>query len=89
MGGAPGSWRRFGPQEVRLIAQEEAVSLHEPGLANGLELAQALNMLPEEILIYGVEPGCCEPGQELSPAVTLALPGLVDAILSDLLEWTN
>lgn len=89
MGGAPGSWRRFRPQEVRLLAQEEAISLHEPGLANGLELAQALDIFPEEILIYGVEPECCEPGQELSPAVTLALPGLVDAILSDLMEWTN
>ncbi len=84
MGGTPGSWRRFTPQEVRLIAQVETISLHETGLANGLELAQALNILPDEILIYGVEPECCEPGQELSPAVTLALPGLVDAILSDL-----
>ena len=84
MGRAPGTWRRFGPQDARLIAQDEVISLHEPGLANGLELAQALDLLPEEILIYGVEPGCCEPGQELSPAVISALPELVDAILSDL-----
>ena len=84
MGERPGTWRRFGPEEVRLIASGDVLASHEPGIAEGLALAQALNMLPDEIVFYGVEPVRCEMGQELSPAVSGALPGLVEAILADI-----
>ncbi len=84
MGQSPGTWRRFGPAEVRLIADSDVISLHEPGLAEALALAQALDALPQEIVFYGVEPVCCDAGQELSPAVRQALPGLVDAILAEI-----
>jgi hydrogenase maturation protease len=84
MGEQPGTWRRFSPEQVRLIASGQAVSLHEPGLANGLELAQALDLLPEEIVIYGVEPAGNLPGQGLSPAVHSAFPGLVDTICAEI-----
>ena len=53
MGQSPGTWRRFGPGEVRLIANSDVVSLHEPGLAEALALAQALDALPQEIVFYG------------------------------------
>ncbi len=84
MGQRPGAWRRFGPEEVRLIASGDVLASHEPGIAEGLALAQALDMLPDEIVFYGVEPACCEMGQELSPAVSGALPGLVEAILAEI-----
>ena len=84
MGETPGTWRRFSPEQVRLIASGQAVSLHEPGLACGLELAQALGMLPAEIVIYGVEPASCLPGQGLSPAAYSAFPGLIDTICAEI-----
>jgi hydrogenase maturation protease len=83
MGLPPGSWRRFSTQEVKLIMSGEALSLHQPGLAEGLALAEAVGQLPEEIVIYGVEPAGYEWGQGLSPAVEAALPGLADAILHE------
>ena len=84
LGGAPGSWRRFAPEEVRLIAQDEALSLHEPGLADGLALTQALDMLPERIVLYGIQPAEIEPGALLSQQVSARLPEVVDQILNDL-----
>lgn len=84
MGRTPGAWRRFDPDDVRLIADNNIISLHQPDLASGLALAQALDMLPEKIVFYGIEPACTDHGQGLSPAVSSNLPGLVESILNDL-----
>jgi hydrogenase maturation protease len=86
MGQVPGVWRRFSPEEVRLIAQEGIVSLHEADLSSGLALSQALGLLPEEVLFYAVEPGRLEDGPGLSPDVQGALPEMVEQIF---LELTN
>lgn len=84
MGEAPGTWKRFTPETVRLFASGEVLSLHEPGLANGLALAEALGALPEEIVIYGVEPAQCEIAQGLSLAIQQALDPLVEEIVTEI-----
>lgn len=84
MGGTPGWWRRFRPEEVRLMASEKFLSLHEPGLANGLALAEALELLPEQVVLYGIEPGDCKIAQGLSPAVRDCLDSLVETLLFEL-----
>jgi hydrogenase maturation protease len=84
MGETPGNWRRFGLGEIRLIVENSPLSLHEPGLSSGLALAQALDVLPEDILLYGVEPEVLDNGQELSPTIKRALPELVEDILDEL-----
>ncbi len=84
MGLEPGVWRRFTPEEVRLIARGGIVSLHEADLSSGLALSQALGLLPEEVLFYAVEPGSLEDGPELSPEVRDALPEMVEELLLEL-----
>ena len=84
MGCSPGSWRRFQPEEVQLVLEDDSLSLHQPDLACGLALAQALDLLPENLLLYGVEPAGVHPGQALSPAVRHCLPDIVASILNDL-----
>jgi hydrogenase maturation protease len=84
MGAAPGDWRCFRPEEVKLILQDQALSLHQPDLACGLALAQALDMLPEQLVLYGVQPADTTPGAGLSPSVSACLPGLIDRIMEDL-----
>ena len=84
MGCSPGSWRRFRPEEVRVELENDALSLHQPDLACGLALAQALDLLPENLVLYGVEPAGVNPGQALSPAVRHSLPDVVASILNDL-----
>lgn len=84
MGLAAGCWRRFQLEEVKLWMQDENLSLHQPDLACGLALAQALNLLPERLYLYGIQPAQTEPGTPLSPQVSACLPGLADQIILDL-----
>jgi hydrogenase maturation protease len=84
MGQAPGTWRRFNSAEVRLIANNQILSLHEADLASGLALAEALKVLPEEVLFYAVEPECLSEGLGISPSVRDSLPDLVENIFDDL-----
>jgi hydrogenase maturation protease len=79
-----GCWRRFRPEEVKLWLQDEYLSLHQPDLACGLVLAEALGLLPEQLYIYGVQPARTSPGTSLSAKVSACLPGLADQIIIDL-----
>ena len=89
MGEQPGAWRRLEKDEIQLIASDQVRSLHEPGLAESLSLAQTLGLLPDEIVLYGVEPACIQPGDELSPAVRQAITPLVKDILGELWKKTR
>lgn len=84
MGLPPGAWRRFCPGDVQYILTDTTFSLHQPDLACGLALAEALHMLPEELVIYGVQPADTTPGASLSPQVSASLPQLVENLLNDL-----
>lgn len=84
MGRSPGSWRRFQTEEVQFVVENDALSLHQPDLACGLALAQALELLPDNLVLYGVEPAVVNPGEALSPAVRHSLPDVVASILNDL-----
>jgi hydrogenase maturation protease len=84
MGLPPGSWRRLDGLDLNPLAIADPLSLHEPDLANGLALAQALDMMPEQLTIYAVEPAGIEPGRKLSTAVRSVLPEIVEKILEEL-----
>ncbi len=84
MGRSPGTWRRFRPEELQVEMENDALSLHQPDLACGLALAQALDLLPENLVLYGVEPADVNPGEALSPAVRQSLPDVVASILNDI-----
>ena len=84
MGESPGVWKRFDPATVKLFASGEILSLHEPGLANGLALAEALGTLPKKIVIYGIEPAQCEFAQGLSLVIQQALAPLVEQIFTEI-----
>jgi len=84
MGCLPGTWQRFTPQDVQLQFTETSLSLHESDLAGGLALADALGVLPETVVVYGIEPASCEINHGLSPAVQSALPEMVEGILTEI-----
>ena len=80
----PGAWRCFNPGSIQMIKSGKHFSLHEAGLPDGLALAEALGMLPLEIILYCMQPESLEEGQELSQPVRSALTGLVEEIVVDL-----
>ena len=55
-------------------------STHAAGVAEAVALAEALDRLPDELVILGVEPADLDHGPGLSPAVAAAVPLVVDRI---------
>ncbi|MCA9922262.1 MAG: hydrogenase maturation protease, partial [Anaerolineales bacterium] len=58
MGLLPGEWRRFGGNTAVLPANEANTvgTLHGAGFAEALALAEALDVLPDELVVFGVQP---------------------------------
>ena len=83
MGLPPGAWRKIDLRQESLLLEDPAFSLHQADLACGLLLAQELDLLPENLTLYGIQPACLEPGSPLSPAVESSLPELVHSIVKD------
>jgi hypothetical protein len=49
-------------------------------------LAQALQMLPDEVIIFGVQPANLEWDSALSPEVKGTLPDLITAVLGEIVD---
>jgi hydrogenase maturation protease len=83
MGEIPGTWKRFRFDDIQVQMENGALSLHQPDLACGLALSQALGFIPENLLIYGIEPEVLDFGASLSPVVLSKLPEIIANILQD------
>jgi hydrogenase maturation protease len=79
----PGTIRRFTWDEVRPIPNELALSLHQSDLTGALVLAETLDCLPPEVVIYGVQPHNISWDQPMSTAVENALPALLAALINE------
>ena len=58
-------------------------SSHGIGLAETIELARALNRLPSDVRVVGIEAGSLDPGSELTPSVADAVPRAVARVLEE------
>ena len=78
MGKIPGYWRQFTPDEVRLASRDMHLrgTLHYAGLAEALSLGNALELLPHDIIIFGVQP------QSIDWVTCLSAP--VEACVADI-----
>jgi hydrogenase maturation protease len=57
---------------------------HSLGIPDALRLAQALDRMPDRLVVFAVEATDVAFGTDLSAPVAAALPRLVDAVLSEL-----
>lgn len=89
-GALPGtvySWNLRASLPPRLVVP---ISSHAFGLPEALELARALQCLPETLLLYAIEGACFGPGLQLSPAVARTMPVLLQSLerkLQELLRY--
>jgi hydrogenase maturation protease len=83
VGRSPGQFVRFTLDEARLLGDEQPLSIHAAGLGDALLLGQALGTLPDEVIIFGVQPSCVQWDRSLSPEVDAALPALIAAVLAE------
>jgi len=83
MGEQAGALRRFRPDDVRSRKDQVRQSLHEGDLLETLSLAQELGSLPEDVVIFGIEPESVEPGLDLSPALATRLEEYAEQVLRE------
>jgi hydrogenase maturation protease len=82
-GAAPGAVLRLRPED--LIPDETGlVSLHQVGLLESLDMAARLGCAPEDVRIFGVQPGDLSPGLALSAEVAAAVPRVVALVMEEL-----
>ena len=72
-GAAPGTIHRLDPLSDPIPAALSQGSTHAFGLAETIELARALDRLPERLTVYGIEGERFAAGDELSPPVGAAV----------------
>lgn len=65
-GASPGALSRFDARMHPLPAKHFTLSTHAPGLAEALELARALNVMPDQCIVYAIEGESYAPGAPLS-----------------------
>lgn len=87
MDAPPGTIRRLAWGEFRVVAQKHPLSLHQSDLGGALQLADALGCLPDELVIYGIQPQTMEWDFPLSPAVERALPVVIDALFAEICSY--
>ena len=79
-GGAVGSIQRIDGMEGFPSAWRSA-STHLVGLAEAIDLGAAVGVLPDAMVVYGIEIGRVEPGVELSSAVDTAADEVAASIV--------
>jgi hydrogenase maturation protease len=84
VGKAHGQFTRFTLDETHLLGSDGQVSVHAAGLRDALLLAQVLGVLPDEIVVYGIQPANLDWDTELSPPVEAAVPEIARCILDEL-----
>jgi hydrogenase maturation protease len=83
LGLRPGSWRRLTGARLDLAACAPGSSTHSAGLAEALTLAEALGLLPEELVLYAIQPLDLSLHEGLSVPVARAVPQVASAILEE------
>lgn len=86
MGAAPGEWKRWRWRDVALMPGSLEGTLHGAGLAEALALGEVLGILPEDIVIYGVQPVDVGWSPGLSEPVQQAIPAICRDILDSLIQ---
>ncbi|MFO7821638.1 MAG: hydrogenase maturation protease [Lentisphaeria bacterium] len=76
----PGSIKRFTPDNVRSIKRMPGFSLHEGDLLSILNLSSQLGEIPDETVIYGIEPEIVAPGEELSETLATSFESYIAKI---------
>ena len=74
---------RFTLEEATLLGDDSELSIHDAGLREVLHLARALELLPDEVILYGVQPATLGWQPNLSPAMQTAFPQIVQRVAGE------
>jgi hydrogenase maturation protease len=83
-GATPGTIYRFDALAQPLSADYDFHSTHAFGLAEAIELARALNQLPQRLIVYAIEGENFSSGSGLSPDVENAVNKATELLLDEM-----
>jgi hydrogenase maturation protease len=78
-----GAVMRFDATADPLPSSVSASSTHALGLGEAIEIARALDRLPERLVVFGVGGTRFEAGSDLSPQVAAAVQAVAEAVLQE------
>jgi hydrogenase maturation protease len=79
-GQAPGTIHRLDASAGPIAPELFPRSTHTIGVGEALELARTLGILPNKVIVYGIEAGDTEAGHPLSPQVGHALNEIIELV---------
>jgi hydrogenase maturation protease len=82
-GASPGTVHRVDASHEELPERFGGGSTHHFSLGETVAMARALGRLPERVIVFGVEGERFDLGEELTPRVAAAVPGVVAAVRSE------
>jgi len=82
----PGAIARLEGDEVPAFLSVK-ISPHQMGLADLLAVARLRDRLPEQLVLWGVQPAVMRPGLELSSPVAAQVEVLVEKVVAELSRW--
>lgn len=80
----PGTIFRLTPDNIGSLAREKQFSLHQPGVAELLRIAQTIGLSLPEVVILAVQPADISIGTDLSPSLEEKLPRLIQSVLNEI-----
>jgi hydrogenase maturation protease len=79
------TFRLEGEEVPRAFASK--LSVHQMGVQDLLAVAELMGHLPQELVVWGVQPECIEMGTELTTTVAAAIEPVVEGVLGELRRW--
>ena len=83
-GAEPGTIHRLDAQAEAIPQELFRFSTHAMSVAEAIELARTLALLPPKLVVYGIEGKDFRTGAGLSPEVERGVPELVEQVLQEL-----
>ncbi len=86
MGEPPGTMLRFTLDDVVSKKVQSSWSAHDGDLLNLLNISRMIGELPDEIVLFGIEPETIEHGQQLTQCLQSRIEDYISQITSYLLQ---
>jgi len=83
---APGTIGRVENEDI-LARLNTKTSVHHLGLSDLLAMAKLTDVMPEQIVLFGVQPEGLELEVELTDTVRESIPKLIEHVIGQLAEW--
>jgi hydrogenase maturation protease len=84
MGEAPGSMKRFSPDDAVSRKEMKGISVHESDLLAILKMSRELGELPDPTIVLAIEPLEVKPGDALSPLLSSRLEDYVRSVAQEI-----